>query len=225
MLDLTDERLSQWVGTAVGNVNVSLALPTESPSGEGVSLYLLSFANCPPPRTSDRPPLQILLRYLVTAWAATQQKSHQLLGDLAFAAMGTAEFTVDLDPPPPELWLALRLTPRPSFLLSLPVRQERPKAKVDYVRSALVVKAEPMTQLVGRLVGPGEQPVAGARVEIPSLQMFNYTDSNGQFRFMGLPGASAKRELRVMAKGRQFDVTVDSPTDANKPVVIQFDPA
>jgi hypothetical protein len=148
-----------------------------------------------------------------------------LLGDLAFAAMGTSEFTVDLDPPPPELWLALKLTPRPSFFLSLPVRQERPKAKVDYVRSALVVKAEPMTQLVGRLVGPGEQPVAGARVEIPSLQMFNYTDSNGQFRFMGLPGASAKRELRVMAKGRQFDVTVDSPTDANKPVVIQFDPA
>lgn len=224
MLDLTDERLSKWIGTAVGNVNVSLALPTESPAGEGVSLYLLSFANCPPPRTSERPPLQILLRYLVTAWAATQQKSHQLLGDLAFAAMATAEFTVDLDPQPPDMWLALKLTPRPAFILSLPVRQERQKARVEYVRSALIVKAEPMTQLVGRVVGPGELPIAGARVEIPSLQLFNYTDANGQFRFLGLPGASAKRELRVMAKGRQFDVTVDSPSDTTRPVVIQFDP-
>ena len=224
MLDLTDERLSTWIGTTVGNATVTLTLPAEAPSGEGVNLYLLSFANCPPARTNERPPLQIMLRYLITTWAATPQKAHQMLGDLAFAAMSTSEFTVDLDPLSAELWLALKLTPRPAFIFSLPVRQERPKARVDYVRSALTVKAEPMSQLVGRVIGPGDLPIVGARVEIPNLQLFNYTDVNGQFRFLGLPGTGGKRELRIQAKGRQFDVTVDAPSDAAKPIVIQFDP-
>ena len=222
MLDLTDERLSTWIGATVENATVTLALPVDAPAptGEGVSLYLLSFANCPPPRTNERPPLQILLRYLVTTWATTPQKAHQLLGDLAFAAMGVSEFSIDLDPLPAETWLALKLVPRPAFMLSLPVRQERPKARVEYVRSALSVKTEPMSQLIGRVVGPGDLPIVGARVEITGLQLFNYTDANGQFRFLGLPGMSGKRDIRILAKGRQFDVTVD----ASKPVVIQFEP-
>ena len=224
MLDQADENLSTWVGQVLGSVAVTLALPADAPSGEGASLYLLSLANCPPPRTADRPPLQIMLRYLVTTWAATPQRAHQLLGDLAFAAMQNADYTVDLDPLPAESWLALKLSPRPSFILSLPVRQERPKLKVDYVRSALTVKPEPMTTLVGQVVGPGNMPIPGARVELTSLNLFNYTDVNGQFRFLGLPSQAGKRSLHILAKGRQFDVTVDSPPDSDKPVIIQFDP-
>jgi hypothetical protein len=201
-----------------------LTLPADTQTGEGIGLYLLSFASSPPPRTAERPPLQFLLRYLITSWADTPQKAHDLLGQLIFAAMQNADFTVDLDPLPAETWLALKLIPRPSFILSIPIRQDRPKPKAEYVRGPLSVKSEPMAPFVGKVVGPGGIPISGARVEVPSLQLFNYTDANGQFQFAGLPAQQAKKELRILAKGRQMDVTVDQPADTNQTVVIQFDP-
>ncbi len=224
MLDQADETLSSWIGHVIGNVAVSLAAPPDAPTGEGVSAFLLALANCPPLRTAGRPPLQIMLHYLISTWAATPQRAHQLLGDLAFAAMQTADYTIDLDPLPPETWLALRLAPRPAFVLSMPVRQERPLPKVEYVRSPLSVQPEPMTTLAGQIVGPGNLAIPGARVEIPSLNLAAYSDANGLFRFLGLPVQAGKRNLRVLAKGRQFDISVDSPADSDKPVVIQFDP-
>ncbi len=224
MIDRIDERVSSWITNVVGNIPVTLTLPGDSPTGEGVSLYLLAFADSPPPRTASRPPLQFRLRYLITSWADTPQKAHLLLGQLIFAAMQTADFSVELDPLPAGTWLALRLVPRPSFVLSVPIRQDRPAPKVGYVREPLSLSTEPMTPFVGRLVGPGGIPVSGARVELPGLQLYSYTDANGQFTFTALPAQPLKRELRILAKGRQLTVTVDQPPDSSQAVVIQFDP-
>jgi hypothetical protein len=213
-----------WVGSLVEKVDVTLSLLPETQTNDSITLYLLSFANSPSLRTTKRPPLKLLLRYLVMSWADTPQKAHKLLGQVAFAAMQNPEFTVDLDPLPAESWLALKIAPRPSFILSVPLSQDRPEPPVKLVRTQLSAQFQPTTQFVGRLMGPNGVPVVGARVELLALQLFEYTDANGQFRFATLPSEPKKIDLRVSAKGRQLNVTVEPGGEPSQPVIVPFDP-
>lgn len=224
MIGETDQRLITWLKTIIGSAEVSLALPLDIPTGEGISLYLLSFANHPALRTSKRPPLQILLRYLVTSWSTSPEIAHDLLGQVIFSALQEAEFVVDLDSLSAETWTALKLIPRPSFILSLPLRQERPEPKSQYVRVPLITRIGPTVSLAGRVLGPDDTPIVGALVELPSMQVSHYTDVNGEFLFTALPSEPRTMMLRVRAKGQTFSVSVDQPYDANKPMVIRFDP-
>lgn len=208
----------------------------------GVSLYLLECVPDPPLRGHGRPPLRIRLRYLVTAWGASSQRTeqnggqsgeqemaHHLLGLLLFAAMqdsATAEgaingMEVDLTPPAPEIWLGLGVKPQPSFVLVMPVVQERPQPQVRYVRQPLVVQVGTTRSVSGTVVGPGDIPLAGARVEVPGLNVHEQTDVRGRFSFRSMPNGPRPLHLRILAKGRSMEYVVAG--QASDPLTIKFD--
>jgi hypothetical protein len=224
VIEQADVRLHDWVTAVAGaGVDITLAAPANGQAGAGVSVYLMDLASRPPMRGgARRTPLQLALRYLVSTWGGDPQTAHRLLGDLVLSAMQQEDFEVQLSPLPPELWLALGATPRPSFVLQVPVRQPRPEVTAPPVRTPLVVKGVALARLAGVVLGPGGVPVAAAHVEIPSAGVGTWTDASGRFFFPGVPAEPATKLVRVSARGRQLDVEIAQPQE-DEPVVIHFD--
>jgi hypothetical protein len=221
MIDELDNRLKAWVYASIGTVEVSLAAPEVAPSGCGVGLYLMELIQSAPGRGLKRPPLQIVLRYLVTVWAEKQEEAHRLLGELTFAALDSSEFEVEADPVPIALWTAFGVPPRPSFVLRAPLRRERPERAAPRVLQA-VLGISPMRELHGLVVGPNGTAVAGAQVEFSTLKLRTRTDTKGRFHFPCVPAGPGAKRLRVRAKGHEVAVTTAQTLDDDEPLIVRF---
>ena len=221
MIEQTDSLLKDWVVRVLGTVPVTLSFPATSQAGPSVSLYLMALAPGFPSNGGPRPPAQLGLRYLVTTWADAPEQAHRMLGRLAFAAMDSSEFEVDLDPLPVEVWLAFATAPRPAFVLRVLLRLERPKPD-KFVRVPLVVRSAPLTALRGRVLSPEGVPLPGLRVDLPSLQLSTQTDEGGHFLFPAIPSESPIGPLHISGKGHELDITLERPAD--EPIVIHFNP-
>lgn len=221
VIDRVDRQLSQWVTGVAGDSAVTFSVPAGLPAGRGVALHLMELVDKPPPRGGRRPPLQILLRYLVSCWAESAEEAHRLLGELVFAAMENPEFEVDLTPVATEVWTAFGVAPRPSFFLCVPLRVERPAKPAPLVRAPLVIKSAPIANLDGVVIGPGDVPVMGARVELPGLQLSTRTDFRGRFHFRSIPAEPAL-SLRVKVKDQEIAVKARRPSDAKAPLLIRL---
>src|SRR5205085_2426500 len=110
----------------------------------------------------------------------------------------------------------------PTFLLGAKYKQERAVPPTRYVRQPLVVHATPIIAFQGVVVGPGEMPIAGARVEAVGLNLYERTDSHGRFKFPTVPSGPHPLNLRVTAKGREVALVVPQPL-SNEPITIRFD--
>lgn len=194
-----------WARRVVPDVPVAIAPPPSSDAGTGVRISLLSVAPVPAARGSKRPPLQLALRYLVTTNADDEADAHRWLGVLAFDAMETREWSVESEPPSIEVWRAFEIAPRPAIVVRVPLKLQRHDREAPLVRKPLVVDMHATTALAGTVVGPGDIPIAGATLEIPSLQLIARTGADGAFRFPQLPAASsialivrAKRQTRTL---------------------------
>jgi hypothetical protein len=223
MTDNTRERLEQWVSSVLDAATVSFAPPDDGQPGAGVSLYLFELAPSTHVDDARRRPVQLVLRYLVTTWAAKPEEAERLLLDLAFGAIDHSDFEVEFTPLSPATWLAFGVKPRPAFVLRVPVRRERRTPPVPRVRQPLVIQSVPAVPLLGVVLGPDDFPLAGASVQIPAMQLSTRTDAQGRFRFAALPVEPRAQHLRVSARGRTQDVTVAQPELAGEPVVIHFD--
>jgi hypothetical protein len=222
MIDEMDRRLQAWAVTVVGEVPVSLTPPGREEGGEaGVGLYLLDLGESPSPRTTGPQPLKLQLRYLVTASASDPSEAHRLLAELLFAALETAEMEVEMEPVPLALWQAFGVAPRPAFTVRLPLIKERKTRPMRRVLEPLVVQATPLAQLDGVLLGPGDLPVAGARVELPSLKVAARTDFRGRFRFTAVP-PDVPEVLRVQARGREMMLPVERADGADSQLIVRF---
>lgn len=220
MIQEMDQRLTAWVESVLGSVPLFLDPPTLT-FQHGIGLYLLELVGSPPPRTSHRPPLQLLLRYLVTAWAEEPEAAHRLLGDLVFAAMESEAFTVDLAPLPAATWAAFGLAPRPSFLLCVPLRKERPEPATKPVREPLVIHPTPFATLQGTVLAADDHPRAGVQVELVELQRSTRTDGQGRFAFASVPVTP----LTLRVRTREQELTMPTPTTADAlPIVIRLTP-
>jgi hypothetical protein len=222
MIDQVDGRLQDWIGTVLTGTTVSLAAPTGTETGRGIGLYLMELIRTPPPRGDRRPPLQITLRYIVTAWAEQSEEAHRILGELVFAAMEHMEFEVERDPVPVALWTALGVAPRPSFVLRVPLQLQRPERIAPLVRVAPVVRKSSMASLHGRVYGPGDVPVMGARVELPALQLSTSTDFEGRFHFAAIPTEPPVKRLIVKAKGQELSVATELAVADGEPLSIRL---
>lgn len=222
MIDEVDRRLRDWAATVVGKVPVSLAPPGRQGEEESVvGLYLLELAENPSPRTSGPQPLQVLLRYLVTASSPQPEEAHHLLGELLFAAMETSEMEVTLEPLPVALWQAFGVMPQPAFTVRVPLQKERKARPLRRVLEPLVMAASPMARLAGVVLGPGDLPLAGARVELPALSLSTRTDFRGHFFFDAVP-RDAPGMLRVQAHGRELSVMAEHPVDPESPLIVHL---
>lgn len=220
MIDEIDKKLQEWVGSVLEDAPVSFEAPRKQREGAGVNLYLLELSDAPPPRGRYRTPLQVNLRYLVTAWATDPQQEHRLLGELVFAAYEREGMEVDFKVPH-GLWTALDLPPRPAFILEMPLRRERPEPHAPRVRQPLVTQMAPSIALTGQVLGPGDLPIAGALVELPGHDLRTEADPDGRFRFPRVLADTRPRIIRVRAKGEVRSFTV-SPTALGEPLTIRF---
>ncbi|MBP1466297.1 hypothetical protein EYB53_011325 [Candidatus Chloroploca sp. M-50] len=187
-------------------------------------MYLQDILPDPPARTTKRAPLQVLLRYVVTTWAEDIQEAHRLLGVLVFAALDKAEYTVELVPQTAAVWSSFGVPPQPAFLLLVPARFPRSEPDVPMVAQPLVIHSGLMVSLYGKLVGPGDKPIKGARIELPALQMGHYTDTQGCFHFASVPDMPTATLLSVKTRGREFEVKVKpGPSSLDEPLLIHVD--
>lgn len=221
MIEQVDERLKEWASSVLPDVEVSLG-PPSAPPGRGVNLYLFELLHHPPARAAARTPLQIFLRYLVTTWADDPEGEHTLLGNLVFAAMENSEFEVEFDSFPARVWTAFGLPPRPSVVLKVPLRRERPEPAAKLVRVPLVVRHSLMRPLYGFVLGPEDVPIAGARIELPALQLSTRTNSKGRFDFPAVPAEPKVTLLLVKAKGKVLSVNPAEIAAEGKPLLIRF---
>lgn len=222
MASESDARLKDWVGSVIPGVELSLEAPGTKKTGRGVGLYLLELVQSPPPSTSKRPPLQVVLRYLVTAWSDKPEDAHQMLVELMFAAMENMDFQVELEPIPLAVWSAFGVPPRPSFLVRVPLRQERPLPPTKLVREPLKIQMSPAVGFHGLVLGPGDIPLSDCRVELPALNLSTRTDFRGRFHFPSVPSAGSKQFL-VKAKGFALPVSSEqNHPDSRTPLVIHF---
>ncbi|WP_224248375.1 carboxypeptidase regulatory-like domain-containing protein [Hyalangium gracile] len=222
MIDEVDQRLKAWVGEVVGDASVSFAVPERGTLTDGVNLYLLELGAAPPARSVRRVPLQFSVCYLITVGAESPQRAHQLLGELVFSALETPDFEVDLSPIPLELWTALALPPRPAFRVRLSVRREREEPHIRRVRFPLVTQTVPNEALLGRVVGPGDVPIPGALVELPTLKLSTRTDARGGFRFPLVPSRASIGRLEVRAKGEVLQVGAEALSSEEGQLVIRM---
>jgi hypothetical protein len=222
MAEEFDERMASWVTGELQGVDVSLASPGVQRTGRGVGMYLLEVRQSPTPSTNKRSPLQLSLRYLVTAWSDKPEDAHEILVQLIFAAMENKDFQVELESIPLNAWNAFGVAPQPSFVLSVPLRKERPEPDTKLVRQPMKVQAMPMMSFHGVLLGPEDVPLSDCRVEVPTLDLSTSTDHKGRFCFPGMPAIGTKK-LLVKAKGRElaFDSEENHP-DSGAPLVIHF---
>ncbi len=184
MIDQVDKSLIQWIGNVMDGASVSLALPG---ADADVSVYLLEVMPALPERRTARPVPQIILSYLITTHHDDPSEAHKMLGELIFAAMAHAEYQVVSEPVPVSIWAGLGVPPMPSFMLRVPLRRERPEERFEPVRR-VDVTAAPVVALYGRVVGPDDVPLSGARVDVVGLGFYTHTDSQGRFRFSAIPG-------------------------------------
>jgi hypothetical protein len=210
MIEQADARLHDWALGVEPDLDVSFGPPTNAhTTPRGVSLHLMELVPQPPPRGPERPPLQLALRYLVTTWADAVEDAHRLLGALVFAAMEQTDMQVELQPLDGAAWQALAVLP-------LPVQ--------PLVRGPVVVQSAAVASLYGRVVGPGDLPLADAIVEVPSLRLAARTDARGLFAFPAVPGPPTAVTLRVRARGKELMLAAALPTSPEQPQVIQIDP-
>ncbi|HEX8582377.1 MAG TPA: Pvc16 family protein [Acidimicrobiales bacterium] len=221
MIRDADVGIREWLAPAVDGADVSFEAPTVAAEGRGVSVHLLDLLDAPPHRGPDRPPVQVALRYLLTAWAPTAEERHDLLGAAIVAAADQPTVDLDLAPVAPELWQALGVAPQPCVRLRVVARSARPVAPAPPVRQPLVLRAAGATRLDGTVIGPGDAGLAGALVELPSLARSTTTDGAGRFSFARVPDAPATTVLVARAKGREVAVRVAVGPD---PVVVHLDP-
>jgi len=225
MIEAIDQRLSEWIGSVLAeDIEVSLLPPGHTGDRKIVGLYLKDILASAPTRGSRRPPLQVLLRYLVTAWSKSPQEAHQVLGQLLFAAMEHADYEVDLEPIPAQVWSAFGTFPMPAFMLCLPLRLERPQKPVQLIRSPIEVQQSPLVRVEGMVMGPEEIPLANARVELGSHNLVARTDAKGRFIFPTVPAQPALKKVRILARGRELFKEVDyQKINQEEPLIIHFD--
>src|SRR4051794_36612495 len=220
-----DERIKEWVEGSVPDAAVRFEPPASSAGSDdhdGVGIFLLDLLDDHLPMGQGRTPLQLVLRYLVTAVAADPAAANRTLVELAFAAMDHEDLEPEFAPLDARLWMALGVPPRPSFILRVPVRKEREQPRVTPVTEPLVVQSSAVRPYSGLVLGPGEIPISGAYVELPSLRLTATTDARGRFRFAAVPADPPVKQLRVSARGRQFPVSVEEPDSDGEPAVIRL---
>lgn len=201
MISEADARLRSWAREVLGEVQVSTSPPGEEDQGKGVSLYLLSLDKDAPAQTAHGRRLGLDLRYLATAWAPSETEAHELLGELASAALRSGVQEVTFDPLSPEAWRAFGVPPMPSFRLRVPITVEIEERPVKRVLEPLVLKQSPLTTLRGRVVSASDRAVPDVAVEIPNLDLRTRTDGDGRFRFQAVPSEPPVTTLRVHGKG------------------------
>lgn len=222
MIEHVDEKLVEWVGGLLGDIEISLGAPEER-STDGVGIYLMDLLPSSPAHLTRRAPLQVMLRYLFTAWAEKPLDAHRMLSTLLFSALAHPEFEVELEEVQAQVWRAFGVRPRPSFRIRLPLRVEREDLTSRRVSGPVELRRAPLSPLRGVVTGPEGVLVANARVALPSCSLSTVTDSRGRFAFDAVPALSSTMQVHVLARGREMVRALEQKEINEGELIIHFD--
>jgi hypothetical protein len=223
-LDVVEARLvTGWIKPAAGDVAVVFGPLEAEPLLEGtpeIHLTLLGISPAPQARALSRQPQSLLMfaRYLVTVRAPSRAEADRLIVALGFAALDRGTPEIERDGGGPDLWLALRAAARPALVVRAMLERSRVLKRVPLVRRPLVTEYAPSRRVGGRIVGPGDIPIAGARIEVVSAGLTTYSDHRGEFILAGVPTGPPDPTLSIAAKGVRLTVRADA--SSNQPLVI-----
>ncbi|HEY7072432.1 MAG TPA: carboxypeptidase regulatory-like domain-containing protein [Acidimicrobiales bacterium] len=232
VLTEADDKLRAWLQAAAGGADVVAGpprdAPEDTPAGKKATLgaYLLAIEPVPRVATDKYHPAPVVLhlRYLVVPEGPDDRAALELVDRLLEATYDTplpGDLDVDLAPAPTDVWQALGARPRPAVTVQLTARFQPRPAEVEYVREQLHVVGTGVRSLGGRVLGPGDIPLAGAEVVVAATRASTRTSNSGTFRFPAVPTGPDPVRLAIRAKGRTFSVDVD-PSDG-EPVVVRCD--
>lgn len=229
VLSEADEKFRAWLQAAAGGADVVAGPPRDDPPDGGkatLCTYLLAIEPVRRVVTDKYHPAPVVLhlRYLVAPQGKDDRAALELVDRLLEATYDAAlpdDLDVDLAPAPTDVWQALGARPRPAVTVQLTARFLPKPAEVEYVREQLHVVGTGVRSLGGRVLGPGDIPLAGAEVVVAATRASTRTSTSGTFRFPAVPTGPDPVRLAIRAKGRTFSVDVD-PSDG-EPVVVRCD--
>lgn len=191
----------EWARAVVPQAEVTDDLGERA---SAVAVYALGLA-AEQQAAADQPgePLRFRVRYLV---ASANPEAWDALTDLLVAARQQPGWTIDLEPLPAEMWLALDVRPCPSFVLEVQAARTRPAPdRAPLARGPLDLKITRPRDVEGMVVTPSGQGIPAARVELVGQGRVTTTDAQGRFAFTAVPGETdVPLRLRVLAKGQKF---------------------
>lgn len=219
----THEHLLTWVRHVLGDVSASFEPPGSNlPEGRCISLYLMDLRPAPGAHNNKSSPLQFHAHYLITTWGPVCSAQHEDLFELTFSAIDRDDFVVDFETLPAATWRGFDTPPRPSLRINLHLRRARSQQPLAaMVRTPLVMAPAAMVPLQGRLIGPGDVPVAGARIELSGHGRTTQTDQNGLFVFAGVP-AGRTLGVRVQARGLVQEFELQASAETGAPMLLRM---
>lgn len=215
--------VADWIRPTAGDLAVVFGPLETEPLVDGdtrIHLTFLGVAPATPARAvSRRPqPLAMFARHLVTASAPTRAVADRLIVSLAFAALDRGAPELEREGPTPDLWLALRVGARPALVVRELLERQRGFRPAPLVRRPLATEWSWGRTLVGRVIGPGQTPIAGAKIEVPSVGLGTYTDHRGEFSIAGVPTGPPAPTLVITAKGVRL--TAQAGASSSEPLEI-----
>lgn len=205
--------LEAWLSDVVG-----MPIKAGSTSDTRLSLYLRELS--PEQQivsAGRREPIRFRIRFLLT----TAEPAHyDLLDKVLVAALAAGDPTVSIDPVPVELWRALGLHPGPALTIEVPARVIPAGPEAPLIRTPLHLEHVAIRPLEGRLLGPGDLPLAGMRVEVAGGHVTTHSDTEGRFRLAGVP---AGQRIALRLSGRQRTLVAEVTPEQDEPVIIHCD--
>ncbi|GAA4468828.1 hypothetical protein GCM10023170_083300 [Phytohabitans houttuyneae] len=217
--------LAAWIESVTGGAVLIGATTTRSrraDGGDGDALRLWPLELRPERHTrgaDGEAPYTLRVRHLLApAEPPSGTASSRLLDAVLVAAVRAGEPAIALEPPDPRMWLALGVEPRPALFIDVPAQVVRQPVRAPLVLHPLRLGSLEMRPLDGRVLGPGERPIPGMRVEAGRAAA--YTDADGWFHLAAVP-RHGRIQLRLEGRGRALTARLEP--DFTEPLTIHCD--
>jgi hypothetical protein len=160
-------------------------------------------------------PLRLRVRYAVAPDGPIDDALRLL--DLVLAAIARQDVIQLVIPPAAGAITPATATTNLTIQLDLPVQIVPPLQPVTRVTGELRLDGSILREINGRLVGPGDVPLAEMTVTALATGAAVVTGGRGEFRLPALPGG---RAIVLHISGRGLQLQVEVPAEATDPVVI-----
>lgn len=206
-----------WAGDITGRPTV-IGAAARSGAVDDDSIVLHPFTIQPATHTPPADAVEATARLLVFAAADDVAAAHAIT-TLALTALAEADRDIDLTPTTDQTWIALGLSPRPSFSIAGPVRMHVERATVRRVRQPLNLRATKLRVLSGDLRSTDGRALTPGRVRLEPHGPATIVGPDGRW---SLPVPALERStLEISTKGTRVQQFV-GPDDVDIHVVIDL---
>jgi hypothetical protein len=209
--------VADWATGITGRPTV-IGAAARSGEPDDASIVLHPFAIQAATHTPPPDAVEASGRLLVFAAADDVAAAHAVT-TLALTALAEAERDIDLTPTTDQTWIALGLSPRPSFSISGPVRMHVERAPVTRVRQPLSLRATKLRVLSGDLRSSDGTALTPGRVRLEPHGPTTLVGPDGRW---SLPVPALQRStLDITTKGTRVQHLV-GPDDVDIHVVVDI---